>query len=48
MTATDQLTLNGRGQPLSASLGQASWITRLDNPLEKEAEFLNERPNIIL
>ena len=29
-------------------MGQASWITRLDNPLEKEAEFLNERPNIIL
>ena len=48
MTATDQLTINGRVQPLSVSLGQASWITRLDNPLEKEAEFLNERPNIIL
>lgn len=48
MTATDPLMINGRVQPLSASLGQASWITRLDNPLEKEAEFLNERPNIIL
>lgn len=48
MTATDQLTTNGRVQPLSVSLGQASWITRLDNPLEKEVEFLNERPNIIL
>lgn len=33
---------------MSVSLGQASWITRLDNPLEKEAEFLNERSNIIL
>ena len=48
MTATDQRTINGMIQPLSVSLGQASWITRLDNPLEKEAEFLNERPNIIL
>ena len=48
MTATDQLMVAGMDQPLSASLGQASWITRLDNPLEKEAEFLNERPNIIL
>lgn len=48
MTATDPLTINGRVQPLSVSLGQASWITRLDNPLEKEAEFLNERPNVIL
>ena len=48
MTATDQFTINGMVQPLSVSLGQASWITRLDNPLEKEAEFLNERPNIIL
>lgn len=48
MTATDQLTTNERVQPLSVSLGQASWITRLDNPLEKETEFLNERPNIIL
>ena len=48
MTALDQETTDGMVQPLSASLGQASWITRLDNPLEKEAEFLNERPNIIL
>lgn len=48
MTATDPLAINGMVQPLSDSLGQASWITRLDNPLEKEAEFLNERPNIIL
>lgn len=48
MTVTDPLTINGGVQPLSGSLGQASWITRLDNPLEKEAEFLNERPNIIL
>ncbi|PTQ79868.1 alpha-L-rhamnosidase [Trichococcus patagoniensis] len=48
MTATDPLTINGRIQPLRVSLGQASWITRLDNPLEKETEFLNERPNIIL
>lgn len=48
MTATDQSTMDGRVQPLSTSLGQANWITRLDNPLEKEAEFLNERPNIIL
>ena len=48
MLETDQFTINGRVQPLSVSLGQASWITRLDNPLEKEAEFLNERPNIIL
>ena len=48
MTALDQQTIDGMVQPLSVSLGQASWITRLDNPLEKEAEFLNERPNIIL
>lgn len=48
MTATDQFTMNGRVQSLSVGLGQASWITRLDNPLEKEAEFLNEKPNIIL
>ena len=48
MTMSDQLTLNGRVQPLGVSLGQASWITRLDNPLEKETEFLDERPNIIL
>ncbi|MGB9342332.1 family 78 glycoside hydrolase catalytic domain, partial [Trichococcus sp.] len=48
MTATDQLTINGMVQPLRVSLGQASWITRLDNPLEKETEFLNERPNIVL
>lgn len=48
MTATDPLAINGMVQPLNVSLGQASWITRLDNPLEKEAEFLNERPNIIL
>ncbi|MGA9517613.1 MAG: alpha-L-rhamnosidase N-terminal domain-containing protein [Trichococcus sp.] len=48
MTATDPLAINGMVLPLSDSLCQASWITRLDNPLEKEAEFLNERPNIIL
>jgi len=29
-------------------LGQAHWITRLDNPIEKEANFLIERNNIIL
>lgn len=48
MLETDQFSVNGRIHHLSVSLGQASWITRLDNPLEKEAEFLNERPNIIL
>lgn len=48
MLETDQFTINGRIHRLGVSLGQASWITRLDNPLEKEAEFLNERPNIIL
>lgn len=29
-------------------LGQAKWITRIDNPIEKETEYYKEKPNIVL
>lgn len=40
--------ISGEFYTKNHELQQANWITRLDNPIEKENLYFNDKPNIIL